>query len=751
MKTDLPRSPAAGSSYLVVALLPLAIFLALVWGLATYPLPWRLELAWVPSLDLTFSLYVDGLSALMLALVSGIGSLVFVYASGYLAHEPRRGQLFLYLSLFLLTMLGAVSADHLLVLFLFWELTSLLSFLLVGFNHEDADARSGARQALFITLGGGLALLAGFILLAQMAGSWSLQGVLAQGPELVDDPRLPAALGLIFLGAFTKSAQFPFHFWLPNAMAAPTPVSAYLHSATLVKLGIYLLARLDPAFNDVLLWEATLIGIGALTAVWAAVQALRERDLKRILARTTVSALGTLTLLVGLPNPGSSVAVTVFLFSHALYKAPLFMVVGNIRHATGTQLIDRLMGLRRAMPWTAAIAILASLSMAGLPLSFGFVAKDLIVVAKAEADLVNVVSYALVLVNAIAVAVAGVAAIRVFWGPEEYPRVQVREAPWSMRLPPLLIALAGLEFEFLPERPDSLLAAALAISPEIEAGQVSASYELGTLITAAEITLALGLVLFLVWDRLHHGLDRVRWLERYGPAVAYERALQGLVRTAAVLTRWLQHGHLAGYTRLILVALLGLGVAGWLTTSARGSPAWDSYPQSVAWLAATVLMLAAAVAAACLRDRLALIMASGLVGYGGAVLFLFAGAPDLAFTQFAVETVLVVVAASILPHFRRRAPPIQEPWLRNGLIAGAAGLGTLALLLHLAAQPTDTRLADWFAQTSLPEALGRNVVNVILVDFRALDTLGEIAVVAFSLLAALPLLAGLRQGGRLAP
>lgn len=248
-----PHSQADGPSYLWAALLPLAAFLALVWGINQHALPWTLTLDWAASLGLAAAFRVDGLAAQMLALITGIGTLVFTYASGYLAHEPRRGRLFGMLLLFMLAMVGAVTADNLILLFLFWELTSLTSFLLVGWKHEDAHARASARQALLITLGGGLALLGGLILLAQIAGTWTLSGIVAAGPALHTDPRLPAALVLIMLGAFTKSAQFPFHFWLPNAMSAPTPVSAYLHSATLVKLGIYLLARLDPAFNDLLL------------------------------------------------------------------------------------------------------------------------------------------------------------------------------------------------------------------------------------------------------------------------------------------------------------------------------------------------------------------------------------------------------------------------------------------------------------------------------------------------------------------
>jgi multicomponent Na+:H+ antiporter subunit A len=676
---------------------------------------------------------------------------VFVYASGYLAHEPWRGRLFGMLLLFMLAMIGAVTADNLILLFLFWELTSLTSFLLVGWKHEDAHARAAARQALLITLGGGLALLGGLILLAQIAGVWTLSGIIAAGPALHADPRLPAALVLIMLGAFTKSAQFPFHFWLPNAMSAPTPVSAYLHSATSVKLGIYLLARLDPAFNDLPLWEFSLIGIGTLTAVWAAMLALRERDLKRILAFTTLSALGTLVLLVGLPSPGAGLAVVAFMFAHAMYKAPLFMVAGNIDHATGTRSIDHLMGLRRFMPWTAAVAVLAGLSMAGLPMSFGFVAKDVIAGAKAESEVLLLISYATVLVNAIAVAVAGVAAVRVFWGPPEAPRGQVHEVPWSMRLPPLLLVLIALEFEFLPNLADPLLvAAAQSISPNLGAMQAAATYSFDGTLTALEITLAIGLLLFLVWDRLHAMLHHVHWLDRYGPAALYEHLLHAIPRLAAWQNRHLQTGRLSHYLRQTLAALLLMGAGLAIVSGAALEFDWPALLAcplvAWAWALACLLILTGAVAALFLRQRIAVLMASGLVGYGSAVLFLFTGAPDLAFTQFAVETVLVVIAASVLP-FLPVAKVVPRPRKSlDILFATVAGLATFLLLAHLAGLPENTELAAWFAAHSLPEAHGRNVVNVIIVDFRAFDTLGEIAVLAFSLLAALPLLAGLRRG-----
>jgi multicomponent Na+:H+ antiporter subunit A len=604
---------------------------------------------------------------------------------------------------------------------------------------------------MFITIGGGLALLAALILLAQIADTWSLQTIAASGPMLVEDARLPAALILLFIGCFTKSAQFPFHFWLPNAMTAPTPASAYLHSATMVKLGIYLLARLDPAFNNLLLWEVSLISIGTITAVWAALLALRERDLKRILARSTVSALGTLVLLIGLPNEQAALAVIAFLFAHALYKAPLFFVAGNIDHATGTRSIEHLMGLRRHMPFTTVAAVLASLSMAGLPLSFGYVAKNVVTAAKSGTDLLAVVSYGLLIVNAAAVAVAAVAAIRVFWGPANPAFEKVREVPWRMLLPPLLIGFIGLEFEFLPAFADPLLLdAARVIAPGADIGELVANHPLGTFVTATGVTVAIGLVLFLFWEQVHRYLSGLARLDRYGPAAMFERLLKGLPRVAAWHTQFLQNGDLTAYMRRTLAVLIMIGIGAWLVGEPNWSSIWavlwTSSEQAWALAAAAVLIIAGAVAGPFLYDRLSLLMAIGLVGYGSAILFLFAGAPDVAFAQLVVETVLVVVATAVLARYGKPTRH-AEPRLFNGALAIAAGLATFILLAHLFSLPADRSLPEWYAANSLPKGYGRNVVNVILDDFRALDTFGEVAVVAFSALAAWPVLAKMSDRG----
>ncbi len=735
------KSAGSNFNYLALSLIPFSLFVALITGLMQFPLPWQWSQPWISTLDISLAFHVDAFSALMLLLITGIGTMVFIYGSGYLSHTKNKYRIFLVLTIFMLAMIGAVTADDVILLFVFWELTSITSFLLVGFNHTNEAARDSARQALFLTMAGGIALLAGLLLLSDMAGTWSLSGIVAAAPEYMDDPRLSSAIVLVLIGAFTKSAQFPFHFWLPNAMSAPTPVSAYLHSATMVKLGIYLMARLDPAFNELLLWEILLIGTGAITAVWAAVLSLRERDLKRILARSTLSALGTLTLLIGLPSSTAGLAVITFLFAHAVYKAPLFMIAGNIDHVTGTRQIDYLMGLRRVMPWTAAAAILAGLSMAGLPMAFGFVAKDIMTIAKQQSELIEIVSYALLLVNAAAMAVAAVAAIRVFWGPLKEPFANLREANWRMVTPPLLLAVIGIEFELFPDFIDPLLlSASQSISPALQLAEISTSYSIQNMLSATGISALIALLLFLTWDRIHDKLAAMRWLDEFGPEASYEVLLKGLKKTAALHTRLLQSGRLDRYLLLTITALTIM--AFYLFHDARLQiPELDDWPMhSWTWLVAGALMSIGALAAVFLQNRLALLMAVGLVGYGSAILFLFAGAPDLAFTQFTVETVLVVIAAMVIPFFKY-APYRETPWKQplKLMLALLAGAGTFILLMNLQAIPENRDLESWFASNSLPQANGRNVVNVIIVDFRALDTFGEIAVVAFSLLAAKPL------------
>ncbi len=728
-----------------------AAFAGLLTALATTPLPWRISHTWAPSLGFELALHVDGLAALMLLLVTGVGAWVFVYAVGYLAHDARRTRILTLLLLFGVAMVGAVSADNVLLLFLCWEATSVLSFLLVGTDYEDEAARKAAQQALFITGAGGLSVLAGLLLLAQLGGSHSLAELLARGPELVHEPLFPYAFAALVIGCMTKSAQFPFHFWLPNAMAAPTPVSAYLHSATMVKLGVYLLARLHAGFGEWPGWALTLVPIGALTATWAMVLALRERDLKRILARSTVGALGTLVMLIGLPGEGAAEAFVAFLLAHALYKAPLFFVAGNVDHAAGTRLIDRLGGLRDVLPFTAAAALLAGVSMAGLPLSFGYLAKDAIKAAKSGSEALPwllTLAQSNRIVAALSVAVAAVAAVRVFWKhPGVNEHCDAREGGLLVVAPPLALAAAGIVFGLFPSLIEPLLAqAAGAMLP----GGAAVSLELGQggfeFASAVALSLVFGALAYFAWDPLHDLLERRLFDDRFALSAAYRAALEALPKLAALCTRTLQHGRLPQYVALVVALAIVPIVAA--AACAGGADFGELDAPELAHAGAAALIAAGALSACFVSSRLLLLLASGLVGYGSAALFLFSGAPDLAFTQFAVESVFVVVVASSLLAMRRitHARGVAEPRLRPvaAALSLAFGAAIAVLVLWVAAQPFDAAASEYFQAAALPQAHGRNVVNVVIVDFRGLDTLGESAVVLFSFLAALPLLQALR-------
>ena len=415
------------------------------------------EVPWAPQLGVHFAFALDGLSRLFLLIAAGVGVAVFYYAPGYMLGDPRASRLVALLACFMAAMVGAVLADDFLVLFLFWETTSVLSFLLVGFNHEDRAARESAQRALLITAGGGLALLAGFMLVLQTAPGLRVSDLAALDASVLESAQFQAGAALVLLGAMTKSAQFPFHFWLPGAMTAPTPVSAYLHSATMVNLGVYVLARFDEAMGGVSWWANGLASIGSITALWGAVQGLRERDLKRILAWSTVSGLGTLTVLIALPNEVAALAFVAFVLAHALYKAPLFFIAGNVDHAIGTRIIDRLRGLRRVMPLTATAAVLAAVSMAGLPSTVGFLAKDTIKLAKELSEAAWVLGAAGLIVSATGLAVASVVAGRVFFGRPTEPLPAPGHEERRLLLPPLLLAALGLIVGLFPALIEPLL------------------------------------------------------------------------------------------------------------------------------------------------------------------------------------------------------------------------------------------------------------------------------------------------------
>ncbi|MDW8482072.1 MAG: proton-conducting transporter membrane subunit [Meiothermus sp.] len=702
----------------------------------------RHGVAWVPSLGVGLSFYLDGLSLLFALLITGIGTFIVIYSGGYLKGHPDLGRFYLVILLFMASMLGLVLADNIVTLFVMWELTSLTSYLLIGFNHTEFRSRRAATQALFVTAGGGLALLAGLILLAGMGGSWEISELLTKGEVLRAHPWYLGALVLVLVGAFTKSAQFPFHFWLPNAMEAPTPVSAYLHSATMVKAGVYLLARLQPALGGTEVWSSTLMAFGLATLLTGATLTFRQTDLKRLLAYSTVAALGALVFAIGavpLTSYYGAVGFAAFLLAHSLYKGGLFMAAGAVDHEVGTRDVSQLSGLFRAMPITGVAVGLSALSLAGLPPVLGFIGKEALYAAFLEAAPAWMTGLA-VLGFAVGVTLALILTVPFFRG---QPPEGVHEGSPSLWLGPVVLAGLGLLVGLFPGLYNPLAdAVASAVKGAPVAYHLKLWHGLNLPLLLSLVTVLLGVGLYFLYPRL------LAWMAREpipGPESAYVGLMRGLMRFSGKLERLLQSGSLRAYlvwTFMGLVALVGLALLrgdGLLWPQLQGL-----HPGQAVLLA---LMLLSALAALRLRSHLATVVVVGIVGAGVAIVFLLQNAPDLAITQFLVETLTAVLIALVLLQIRRIGA-VPRGRLLDKLVALSFGGILTLLMLAMLAQPMSPHLAQFFAEKSLPEGFGRNIVNVILVDFRGLDTFGEITVVGLAGLGVYALLKGLRKEGK---
>lgn len=735
----------------LLALLPIAIFAGLlslhrpIAGGAVI----QGQIPWAPSLGVALSWQIDGLSLLFALLISGVGALVLIYASGYLADDAYLGRFYLYLLGFMIAMLGLVISANLLTLFIFWELTSITSYLLIGYKHRYESARAAALQALLVTGGGGLAMMAGILLLGQVGGSLEMGALVEQRSVIQASPLYAPIVILVLLGAFTKSAQFPFHFWLPNAMAAPTPVSAYLHSATMVKAGVFLVARLTPVLGGTILWFDLLVAVGGVTMVMGAFLAWRQTDLKRILAYTTISALGTLMLLLGIGTDVAIKAAMVFLIAHALYKGALFMLAGAVEHQTGTRDITQLGGLGRLMPVTAIVTGLAALSMSGIPPLTGFVSKELFYEATLYAPAFSgLLTGAALLANVLTVVAAMLIFFRAFSGQRPSQLDSVTEAGVSLLLGPGVLASAGLA--------GGLLIGALGtnwVAPAVSATigattpvKLSLWHGFNPMLALSALTLGLA---GLIWLRRSYLIRATTWLdvgETLGPEQSYSRLLAMLPRNAAALTRWLQHGYLRLYLLTVVVTVIGL--VGFTLMSRVGLPALPtSGDLRLHEAGVLLLMLAAAAVAISASSRLTAIVALGVVGLGMTLVFAFYSAPDLAMTQFAVETLTVLLFVFVIYRLPRFATLTgRRERLRDAVVATLAGALMTLLALTALQSPHPMHVSEFFAAESWLSANGRNVVNVILVDFRALDTLGEIVVLMVAALGVHALVRPLLEG-----
>lgn len=736
VRKTLPKAP---QTWVIGALVGGLFF----WLLSYIPVvsetgPLVVSIPWVPQLGLSLSLYLDGLSLLFSLVVVGIGAMIVIYAGYYFDDEADLNRFYRQLLAFMSAMLAMVLAGNLISLFIGWELTSVVSFLLIGFNRESAAARRGALQALIVTGGGGLALLIGLMLLGTAAGSMEFSQILSS-TTLHESPWYSAFTILIMIGCFAKSAQFPFHFWLPGAMNAPTPASAYLHSATMVKAGIYLLLRLYPVLGDTLLWQNILLGIGLITMLMGAAFALRQRDLKAALAYSTISQLGILVALISLPHGEGIEAALVGILAHSLYKAALFLVVGAVDHSAGTRQLDKLGGLARSMPGWTAVAVLAALSMAGLPPLLGFVAKESLL----DAMLGNISAVTVIVVTAaMTVALAFILIWDVFGGKPGHKH-HLHESPHGLLVGPAVLAggslVGGLGLE-------ALIVPLLGMTAHGNT-HLSAFPGLNTPFMLSLVAIGSGVGIF----------GARQWWRRWDLPVrlptgeSIYQAIVHVIERAGDLLLLTQNGKLRFYLIVILGTVIALQATAGLA-HVTGFPLEVTFNGSIDFVRTLLVILALAMMLASIlfRNHLLAALSLGVSGYCIGGLFLIEPAPDVALVQFMVETIgtvlLIVMLARISSTARQKA--MDAVWqesraglIRDIVISALVGIGVgLFALAALTSRPKPETIATWHLENA-EEMMGfSDVVGAIVTDFRGMDTIIEITVFSVSALGVLTLI-----------
>ncbi|WP_227934882.1 Na+/H+ antiporter subunit A [Alkalihalobacillus deserti] len=750
-----------------VLVLPLVLFIYFIsflpitsdGGVIEYSAPW------VPSLGINFTVYIDGLSLLFLLLITGIGSLVVLYSIYYLSKKTERlHNFYVYLLMFMGAMLGVVISDNLIVLYTFWELTSLASSLLISYWYHRKKSTYGALKSMLITVFGGFAMLGGFSLLYLMTGTFSIREIISQVELVTSSSLFIPAMILILLGAFTKSAQFPFHIWLPDAMEAPTPVSAYLHSATMVKAGIYLVARLTPVFGGAAEWFWILSGIGLLTLCWGSISAVRQKDLKAILAFSTISQLGLIMCLLGLGSASlyfgygtestvyttATLAAVFHLINHATFKGSLFMTAGIIDHETGTRDIRKLGGLMTIMPITFTVSLIGTASMAGLPPFNGFLSKEMFftgVLNATELSIFNMQTWGMLfpvlawIASVFTFLYCLIMFFKTFTGkfkPENYD-VHVHEAPIGMLVSPIILGSLVIIFGLFP----NLLAYTLiepamaAILPTLLGGDdvfkvhIYHWHGFNPELFMTIGVIVFGTILFLLMKKWAQTTIYLR--ERDPLNRVYDGTLSGLATGGNKLTSFYMTGSIRHYLIYIfsfLVLFIGFMFVR-LNAFAFGG---ETAPITFFETAIAIVMVIAAIVVALARTRLTAIIGLGAVGYSLATFFVFFRAPDLALTQMVIETVSTVLFLLCFYHLPMFKQKFENVKFKLGNLMVSLGVGILVTMLAISSHNSKLfdSLKDYFVAASYDEAGGKNMVNVILVDFRGFDTLFEILVLGIA-------------------
>jgi multicomponent Na+:H+ antiporter subunit A len=723
---------------------------------------------WIPALDVDFSVTVDSLGLLFTLLITGIGSLVVFYSIYYLSKEHEKlNTFYVYLLLFMGAMLGVVLSDNLIVLYMFWEFTSFSSFLLIGYWYHREKSRAGAQKSMLITVLGGLSLLGGIILLYLMTGTFSISEIAGQASTLYQESLFIPALLFVLLGAFTKSAQFPFHIWLPDAMEAPTPVSAYLHSATMVKAGIYLVARMSPIFAESALWLWLVASVGIITLFWGSFSAVRQTDIKAILAFSTVSQLGLIMSLLGIGAAAlhfdsigngyytvATAAAIFHLINHATFKGSLFMVVGIIDHETGTRDIRRLGGLMTIMPITFTLAVIGAFSMAGLPPFNGFLSKEMFFTGMlriAEFELFNLGTWGILfpilawIASVFTFIYSMMIVFKTFTGkfkPEGLEK-KPHEAPFGMLVPPIILASLVVIFGIFPNiLSHSLIEPTMAsILPSLLKGTGSFNVHISFWhgLTSPELWMTIGVIIlgFVLykllprWKKVYGLFPEKLALNKFYDFLLYQSQMSGLKMTK---------GYMNGFIRTYLIYIFSFFIVILcFTLYQRDAFSLDFSNSSAIGVYELLLALVIAIGSITIlfaRSRLTSIILLGAVGYTVALFFVLFRAPDLALTQLVIETVsvaLFLLCFYHLPKFKRNEEHIGFKTM-NALIS--VGVGLIVTLIALSAHSNKLfpSIAQYYIENTYKKAGGENMVNVILVDFRGFDTMFEICVLGIAAL-----------------
>ncbi len=700
--------------------------------------------AWIPAFGVNLDFVVDGLSLLFVLMISGIGTLVFWYTSAYLKGHRYLDRFYAYLGMFMSAMLGLVLSDNLISLFLFWELTSISSFFLIGFNNESLSSRKSALLALGITGIGGLFLLGAAVILGDISSTYSITELLNHSDEIVMNSSYIFICVLVFLAAFTKSAQFPFHFWLPGAMKAPTPVSTYLHSATMVKAGIYLILRFSPILGNTNFWNYSLIIIGAITMLYTAIHMLFRTDLKAILAYSTICALGIMTFLAGIGTYEAYIAALVFIVVHALYKASLFLITGIIDHETGTRDITKLSGLRHGLMPVAMAGFVAALISGGVIPTLGFVGKDLIYESTLHANQYPwVLTSVSILTNILLFYGGFLVGVKPFLGPKHEAYAKLHLPSIRLWLPPIIMVLLGLVFGLVPHLLGEYLIVpgAKILGKTTEDFHIKLWHGFNLIFGLSTFTILCGVVLYFLLKPTHALEKAIGKLEHLSPKSITERLNLIYKIISKYWTMLFQNGYLRHYVATYVTLIIIL-VGFLLFQDPNIVIDYKSLSDLTVYeIVIIIIMFLSTLFTIFSPSRLAAVASMGIIGFAFCLLYLFYSAPDLAMTQFSVDTLTVILFVLVLYRLPKYLK-FSKNYLRieHGILSSIFGFMITYLILKVISEPKNTEISDFYAENSYVLAKGKNVVNVVLVDFRGTDTLIEITVLIVAALGVFGLL-----------